>query len=95
MLDERFKIVMIGGLNKEQMKECDQNGIMALPRTSSKDELRELYSASNVFFNPTREEMFGLVNIEAQVANVQSFRLLSMRQPFFIKFDNSILVESR
>lgn len=66
MLDRRFAIILVGGFSAEQEAACDAHGIIHLPRTASKDELAALYSASDVFFNPTREEMFGLVNIEAQ-----------------------------
>lgn len=65
-LDDRFAMVMIGGFMPEQRAQCEECGIICLPRTSSKQELAQLYSASDVFFNPTREEVFGLVNIEAQ-----------------------------
>lgn len=66
MLDERFAIILVGAFSREQEEACDAHGIIRLPRTASREELAALYSASDVFFNPTREEMFGLVNIEAQ-----------------------------
>lgn len=66
MLDDKFAIVLVGGLSDDQRKICDENGIMHIARLSSKEKLAELYSMSDVFFNPTREEMFGLVNIEAE-----------------------------
>ena len=39
--------------------------IIAIERTNSKQELAEIYTAADVFVNPTREENFPTVNIEA------------------------------
>ena len=38
---------------------------MSIHRTQNQSELAEIYSVADVFANPTREEMFGLVNVEA------------------------------
>ena len=70
MLDDGFSILLVGGMSDEQEKECDRNGIKHIPLVSSKERLAEVYSAGNVFFNPTREEMFGLVNIEAEACGI-------------------------
>ncbi len=40
--------------------------VVILPFTKDKDELRKIYSAADVFINPTREESLSLINIEAQ-----------------------------
>ena len=39
--------------------------IISIHRTQNQRELAEIYTAADVFVNPTREEMFGLVNAEA------------------------------
>lgn len=70
MMDSRFAIVMIGSMSDEEKRECESSGILCLPRISSKEELARIYSASDVFFNPTREEMFGLTNIEAEACGI-------------------------
>ena len=41
------------------------NDMVGLERTNSMKELAELYSAADWFFNPTREENYPTVNIEA------------------------------
>ena len=41
------------------------NNILFINRTSDQKELADIYSSADVFFNPTREEVFGMVNIEA------------------------------
>lgn len=59
-----YKIVLIG-LSKEQISDLPPN-IIGLEKTFSVEELRRWYTVANVFVNPTMEEVFGLVNIEAQ-----------------------------
>lgn len=39
--------------------------IISIHRTENQQELSKIYSAADVFVNPTREEVLGLVNIEA------------------------------
>ena len=41
------------------------SNILSIHRTQNQKELAEWYSAADVFVNPTREEVLGLVNIEA------------------------------
>lgn len=40
-------------------------GIFTLQRTQNQKELAEIYSVADVFVNPTRDEVLGMVNIEA------------------------------
>lgn len=62
-LDERFQIVLVGvdeGVRREL-----PDSILAIDRTESASELAEIYTAADLFVNPTREETLGLVNLEA------------------------------
>jgi glycosyltransferase involved in cell wall biosynthesis len=43
-----------------------------LERTENVQELAELYSAADIFLNPTLEEALGLTNLEAQACGTQS-----------------------
>ena len=63
-LDNEYAIVLIG-LTKSQAKGV-REPIIALPRTDSARELAEAYSAADVLFNPTIEDNFPTVNIEAE-----------------------------
>lgn len=56
------KIVLVG----HQAVAVEYPGnVIPIPFTDSKSELAELYSAADVFFNPSKQETFGLVTGEA------------------------------
>lgn len=58
-------IVAVVGLTKGQINRMPSD-MLALGRTSSARELAEIYSAARVFVNPTREDNFPTVNLEAE-----------------------------
>ena len=63
-LDPRkYKIVLVG--TNEMIDLELPNSIISIHRTQNQIELAEIYSVADVFVNPTREEVLGLVNIEA------------------------------
>lgn len=62
-LDERFKIVLVGF--SEKVDKQLPAKILPISQTSNQVELAEIYSAANVFVNPTREENFPTTHLEA------------------------------
>lgn len=62
-LDKRFMIILIG-TNEECEKQLPQS-ILTVRRTQNQAELAEYYSAVDMLVNPTREDTFPTVNIEA------------------------------
>jgi len=62
-LDDRFKVVLVG-TDEETEKLLPQN-VLSIHRTQNQTQLAEIYSVADVFVNPTKEEVLGLVNIEA------------------------------
>lgn len=60
----RFSIVLVG-LSQKQMETLPKN-IVGLARTDSPRELAEIYSAADIFFNPTKEDNYPTVNLEAE-----------------------------
>lgn len=62
-LDDSYGIVLVG-LSKEQISSLPEN-IIGIERTSSQDELAKIYSSADLFVNPTREDNFPTVNMEA------------------------------
>ena len=61
---DKYAIVLVG-LNKKQIKSLPEN-IIGLARTNSAKELAGIYTAADVFFNPTREDNYPTVNLEAE-----------------------------
>lgn len=64
MLPEEYQILLIG-LNEQQIRELP-DGIIGICRTESPQVLAEYYSAAHVFVNPTYEDTYPTVNLEAQ-----------------------------
>lgn len=62
-LDEQYQIVLVG--TDSNIDELLPPNIISIHRTQNQKELAEIYTAADVFVNPTREEVLGLVNIEA------------------------------
>ncbi len=63
----RYAVVLVG-LTKKQVKRLPKE-IIALERTSSLQELAGIYSAADVLFNPTREDNYPTVNLEAEACS--------------------------
>ncbi|WP_079989212.1 glycosyltransferase [Collinsella ihumii] len=61
---ERFAIVLVG-LTRKQAKSLPTS-VVALERTSSAQQLASIYATADVFFNPTREDNYPTVNLEAE-----------------------------
>ena len=64
-LDCNIYAVVVVGVNDKQGKDAPAN-LITLPRTKSVAELAKLYSAADVFFNPTVEDNYPTVNLEAE-----------------------------
>lgn len=63
MLGGEYRIALVG-LTQKQIKKMPEN-ILCLPRTNSKEELAQIYTAADLFLNLSREETFGLTTVEA------------------------------
>ena len=61
---EKYAIVLVG-LSEKQIEELPGD-IIGLTRTDSPRDLAAIYSAANVFFNPTVEDNYPTVNLEAE-----------------------------
>lgn len=62
-LPEKYQIVLVGTNN--ELDKILPNNIISIHRTNTQQELVEIYSASDVFINPTRDENYPTVNMEA------------------------------
>lgn len=63
-LDETYHIVLVG-LSEEQLQSLPSN-VLGIRRTANPQELAQIYSAADVLFNPTYEDNFPTVNLEAE-----------------------------
>lgn len=64
ILDDGYAVVLVG-LSKKQLKGIPKS-ILGITRTSSAQELAEIYTAADVFVNATYEDNYPTVNLEAQ-----------------------------
>lgn len=62
-LPDKYKIVLVG--TDEIIERVIPDNIIKIRRTTNQVELAEIYSVADVFVNPTREDTFPTVNIEA------------------------------
>ena len=62
-LDSKYQIVLVGTDDKID-KQLPDN-IISIHRTQNQKELAEIYTAADLFVNPTREENYPTVNMEA------------------------------
>lgn len=73
LLPADCQIVMVG-LDDDQMKSLPKN-IIGFKKTESFKQLQELYTKSDVIFNPNREVTFGLVTAEAMACGTPAIVL--------------------
>lgn len=71
---EKYQIVLVG--TDDAIDKVLPRNIISIHRTMNRQELAEIYTAADLFVNPTREEALGVVNIEAQACGtpVLTFR---------------------
>ena len=63
MLDDSYVIVLVG-LSEKQIEGLPEM-IIGISRTNNTVELAEIYTAADIFVNPSKEETFGLTTVEA------------------------------
>ncbi len=63
-LDSQYQIVLVG-LSERQLQELPPN-VLGITRTNNAKELAEIYTVADVFFNPTYEDNYPTVNLEAE-----------------------------
>ena len=62
-LNEPYQIVVVG--TDDAVDRILPKNVIKIQRTQNQSELAKLYSEADVLANPTREEVLGMVNIEA------------------------------
>lgn len=90
-LGEQHQVVLIG-LSEDQKNNLPKN-IMGIPKTRNIRELVEWYSAADVFVNPTMEDNYPTVNLEAQACGTPVITFRSGGSAECIKDGYGIAVE--
>ena len=63
VLDDSYKIVLVG--TDERTEKTLSDNILSIRKTKNQVELAQIYTAADVFVNPTREENYPTVNMES------------------------------
>lgn len=95
VLDNNYIIVLIG-VNDKQIQQLPHN-IIGIKRTENQIKLAEIYSTSDILFNPTYEDTYPTVNIEAIACNTPVLTYDTGGSSEFIKFlknnENNYILE--
>jgi glycosyltransferase involved in cell wall biosynthesis len=90
-LDDRFQIVLVG-TDDNVDKQLPPN-IISIHRTANQTELAEIYTAADLFVNPTREENFPTVNIEALACGTPVLTYRTGGSPEMLDENSGMVVE--
>lgn len=90
-LRQNEQIILVG-LDDKQIKELPEN-IIGLSRTDNKNELVELYSASDVFLNLSEEETFGLTTVEAMACGTPVIVYNKTASPELVQPETGMIIE--
>lgn len=90
-LDDRYQIVLVGTNNDVDKKL--PNNIISIHRTNNQKELAEIYTAADLYVNPTREEVLGLVNIESLACGTPVITFNTGGSPECIDCDSGCVVD--
>lgn len=90
-LDSEKYVIVLVGLSKKQIKRLPAV-VLGIQRTDSREELASIYTAADVFFNPTTEDNYPTVNLEAEACGtpVVTYATGGCRET--IKDSNSVVV---
>lgn len=90
-LDARFQIVLVGTDEATDRKLPDN--VISIHRTANPYELAELYTAADLFVNPTRQDNFPTVNLEALACGTPVLTFRTGGSPEAIDADCGMTVE--
>ncbi|MGN1062361.1 MAG: glycosyltransferase [Candidatus Scatosoma sp.] len=91
ILDDTYRIVLVG-VNKKQLKQLPKN-VIGIERTNNVSELAEIYTTADVFFNPTYEDNYPTVNLEAQACGTPVITYNTGGSPECISQTSGIVIE--
>lgn len=90
-LEDRFQIILVG---TDETVDCKlPDSIISIHRTTDLHELAELYTAADLFVNPTRQDNFPTVNLEALACGTPVLTFRTGGSPEAIDADCGMAVE--
>lgn len=90
-LDKSYQIVLVG--TNDAIDEMLPENIITIHRTDDKEELAGIYSAADLFVNPTREDTYPTVNMEAIACGTPVISFKSCGSPETIPEGCGLVVE--
>lgn len=90
-LSKDYKIILVG--TDTELDKKLPNSIISIHRTHSQEELVEIYSAADVFVNPTRQDTFPTTNIEALACGIPVVSFAAGGSPEIFDEKTGIVVE--
>lgn len=86
-------VMIIVGLSKHQISMLPK-GVIGITRTENIDELVSIYSRANIFINPSLEESFSLVTVEALSCGCPCIVLDTSAVAELVNDDNGVVLHS-
>lgn len=86
-------VMVIVGLSKHQISRLPKD-VIGITRTENIDELVSLYSRANIFINPSLEESFSLVTVEALSCGCPCIVLDTSAVAELVNDDNGVVLHS-
>ncbi len=93
ILPEEYIIVLVG-VTDRQIKKIARKNIIGIRRTENQTELAKLYSKATVFMNPSKEESFSLVTIEAMACGTPVIALDTSAPKELVNDENGVLLSN-
>lgn len=93
VIDKNIYQIVLIGLSRFQIKNLPDN-IIGIMRTENKQQLAALYSRAEIFINPSREESFSLVTVEAMACGTPAIVLNSSAVKELIAPESGIVLEN-
>lgn len=91
ILDDEYKIVLVG-LSDKQLKRISDN-IIGITRTENVEELVEIYSDADIYFNPTYADNFPTTNLEALACGTPVVTYNTGGSPECLNGKNGLVIE--
>ena len=65
-LDDDYIVIAVGNIMDECANLAQPSNFISIKRTENQEQLADIYSAADVFFNPTLQDNYPTVNLEAE-----------------------------